>query len=90
MDFCFYLECDQIKSGIKDLKSAIGINDKFQFINDLFEGSMSEYNSFIKKIDNFESKQKSFDYLEEVSNQNKWSKENETFKLFKSYLERRY
>jgi len=78
------------KSGIKDLKSAIGINDKFQFINDLFEGSMSEYNSFIKTIDNFESKQKAFDYLEEVSSKNKWSKENETFKLFKSYLERRY
>lgn len=78
------------KSGIKDLKSAIGINDKFQFINDLFEGSMSEYNSFIKTIDNFESKQEAFEYLDKVSNQNKWSKENETFKLFKSYLERRY
>lgn len=38
---------------IKDLKKAIGINDRFLFINELFRGDESMYERSIKTIQNF-------------------------------------
>jgi hypothetical protein len=40
-------------SPIKDLKKAIGINDRFVFINELFRGDESMYERSIKTINNF-------------------------------------
>jgi hypothetical protein len=38
---------------IKDLKKAIGINDRFLFINELFRGDEDMYERSIKTIQNF-------------------------------------
>jgi hypothetical protein len=38
---------------VKDLRKAIGINDRFLFINDLFRGDESMYERSIKTINNF-------------------------------------
>ena len=38
---------------IKDLKKAIGINDRFLFINELFRGDVAMYERSIKTIQNF-------------------------------------
>ena len=38
---------------IKDLKKAIGVNDRFLFINELFRGDESMYERSIKTIQNF-------------------------------------
>ena len=38
---------------VKDLRKAIGINDKFLFINDLFRGDESVYDRSIKTINSF-------------------------------------
>ena len=38
---------------IKDLKKAIGINDRFLFINELFRGDEAMYERSIKTIHNF-------------------------------------
>ncbi len=40
-------------SSIKDLKKAIGINDRFVFINELFRGDETMYERSIKTINNF-------------------------------------
>jgi hypothetical protein len=40
-------------SHIKDLKKAIGINDRFVFINELFRGDEAMYERSIKTINNF-------------------------------------
>jgi hypothetical protein len=40
-------------SAIKDLKKAIGINDRFVFINELFRGDDAMYERSIKTINNF-------------------------------------
>jgi protein subunit release factor A len=40
-------------SSIKDLKKAIGINDRFVFINELFRGDEVMYERSIKTINNF-------------------------------------
>ncbi len=39
--------------GIKDLKKAIGINDRYLFINDLFRGDEAMYERSIKTINSF-------------------------------------
>ena len=41
------------ESGIKDLKKAIGINDRFVFINELFRGDEAMYERSIKTINTF-------------------------------------
>src|SRR4029079_2747621 len=38
---------------VKDLRKAIGINDRFRFINDLFRGDESMYERSIKTINSF-------------------------------------
>jgi len=38
---------------INDLRSAIGINDKFLIMNQLFKGSMEQYNSAIERLNDF-------------------------------------
>lgn len=40
-------------SPIKDLKKAIGVNDRFLFINELFRGDEAMYERSIKTINNF-------------------------------------
>lgn len=40
-------------SPIKDLKKAIGVNDRFLFINELFRGDVAMYERSIKTIQNF-------------------------------------
>jgi len=45
---------DQLSSApIRDLRKAIGINDRFVFINELFRGDESMYERSIKTINNF-------------------------------------
>jgi hypothetical protein len=38
---------------VRDLKKAIGINDRFLFINELFRGDEAMYERSIKTINNF-------------------------------------
>jgi hypothetical protein len=37
---------------ITNIKSAIGINDKFQYLNDLFKGSVQDYNESLDALNN--------------------------------------
>jgi len=41
--------------GLADLSKAIGINDRFLFIRDLFDGNSDSYNQAISKIDEAQS-----------------------------------
>lgn len=42
-----------VETPIKDLRKAIGINDKYVFINELFKGDESVYEASIRTINNF-------------------------------------
>lgn len=78
------------ESNITNLKSAIGINDKFQFINELFEGSMSNYNSFIKKVDSMDEKDSALKEFEAAKQENNWNKEDGAYQLMENYINRRF
>ena len=75
---------------ISDLKAAIGINEKFQFINELFEGNMKEYNVAIDQINNFISRSEAESYLANLQEVYKWSDENPIAANFLELVERRF
>ena len=56
---------------VSNLKSAIGINDRFLFTRELFDGNNDEYNTAITKLDNLGSIQEAVTYLRENF---KWKK----------------
>lgn len=78
------------KTTITSLKSAISINDKFQFINDLFDGSMPRYNRFIQKLDDSEGLEHAENTLHEMQIALEWSDDNSAFVMLMDYLHRRF
>jgi len=78
------------KTAISDIKSAIGINDKFQFTNELFQGNTEEYLIAIQQLnssDNFESAMSYFLSLKLLYN---WNMENETVIRLLELVNRRF
>ncbi|MCD6113190.1 MAG: hypothetical protein J7J86_08000 [Bacteroidales bacterium] len=75
---------------INDLKSAIGINEKFLFINDLFNGSMQEYYNSIIKLNDFENFEKAMEYFNELKEIYSWDSNSDAFKLLNNLIKRRY
>jgi len=74
---------------IKDLKSAIGLNQKFLFMNDLFEGENEKFNDAINKINSFKNLQEALAYIDsEISSA--WDKENSSVINFMDLVERRF
>jgi len=53
------------KNKITDIKSAIGINDKFTFINDIFKGEMAAYNNAIEHLNALDSYQEALEFIRE-------------------------
>jgi glucan-binding YG repeat protein len=78
------------KKPITDLKSAIGINEKFQFINELFGGNMTEYNIAINQVNICSSREEAEVYLDTLRDLYKWQQDNETVIAFSELVERRF
>jgi len=78
------------KKPISDLKAAIGLNQKFLFMNDLFEGENSAYNEAINKLNAFSTIEEAKNHLLELGTRYKWTLENENVVTFTELVERRY
>jgi hypothetical protein len=77
-------------SRVGDLREGIGINDKFQFINELFNGDMDQYNKVLDELNSFSSRQGALTYLSELSVQYDFSKTGMAFQKLKSLLDKKY
>lgn len=75
---------------VKDLKAAIGINDKFKFMNELFEGSMNDYNQAIETLNNFSSSDEAMDCLDSLCLSYKWKTDSASYLELKNLVTRRY
>ncbi|MFP4470588.1 MAG: hypothetical protein ACLFPE_07885 [Bacteroidales bacterium] len=51
---------------IEDIRSAIGLNDKFLMINHIFDGEMSKYNQSIDKLNSFDHFHDALQYIDEL------------------------
>jgi len=77
-------------SKLETLKGAFGLNDKMQFISELFEGSSETFNETIEKLDTQESNEKARLYLSEIAVKQNWDPENPVVEDFVRILDRRY
>jgi hypothetical protein len=76
---------------IKDLKAAIGINDKFQFIASLFGGDEKVFEQAIKTINGFKIyAEAQFWIKSNLREQNKWDEMDEVVKAFDLLVKRRF
>jgi hypothetical protein len=76
---------------IKDLRSAIGINDKFQFIQALFGGDEKSFEAGIKTINSFKIFPEAQFYIKrELREKNSWDEESPVVKSFDQLVKRRF
>ena len=76
---------------IKDLKSAIGINDKFQFIETLFGGDEKAFDQAVKSINGFKIyAEAQFWVKSNLREQYNWDDTTEVVKSFNLLVKRRF
>ncbi len=75
---------------INDLRSAIGINDKFLLMNQLFTNSLEQYNSTIERLNNFHTFEDADAFLSQQKELHSWPDELVAYEKLKVYVKRRY
>jgi len=69
---------------------AIGLNDKFRFMNELFGQNSSEYNIALEQINNVSSWHEAEIYLNSLKNVYEWDLKEEVVKYFFSVVKKRF
>ncbi|VAW26128.1 hypothetical protein MNBD_BACTEROID07-978 [hydrothermal vent metagenome] len=77
-------------SGINDLREAIGINDKFLFVNELFNGDLERYNKVIDELNGFSGLSGAQTYLTELQVQYQWIENAPAYQKLNVLLERKF
>jgi len=77
------------KNPIKDLKTAIGINEKFLFINELFKGNMKDYTDTILRLNDMTHLAEAKDILDSLFQKYNWDPTSLPYQTFMSYIERK-
>ncbi|MCD6180569.1 MAG: hypothetical protein J7K39_11765 [Bacteroidales bacterium] len=75
---------------IENLKSAIGINDKFYFINELFSGNSQVYEDVIYALNNFKRFEEAMQYISTIKHKYDWNTESEAYQKLIHFLERKF
>ena len=75
---------------VSDLISAIGINDKFLFLNELFNGSMEKYNKSIRSLNSFSTLLGAKTYMSELQIEFQWDCNSDAYKKLNDLIERRF
>lgn len=78
------------KNPVKDLKAAIGINEKFMFINELFEGSLQKYNENINSLNSMNGKTEALKLMELLKNEYSWKVDGDAYTALTDLVLRRY
>lgn len=78
------------KSHISNIREAIGINEKFLFINELFNGDLGRYNKILDDINELPTKKGVDTYLLELKIQFQWDDNSEAYLKLRELLERKF
>jgi hypothetical protein len=73
-----------------DLKTLISINEKFLFINELFDGNLREYNENIESLNNASDSRAALEFLDVLRKKNLWNSESSAFLKLRELLARRF
>ncbi|ALI98405.1 hypothetical protein [Rufibacter tibetensis] len=76
---------------IGSLKEAISINQRFSFINELFEGDNMAYHAVIKQLDEYSNPDQAKQYLvQDVGRKYNWSRKEEHVQKLTRLIERKF
>ena len=75
---------------INDLRSAIGINDKFLIMNQLFKGSMEQYNSAVERLNGFYNYDDAEIFLGSLKILHDWAEDLPANEKLLHFVKRRY
>ncbi len=77
---------------ITNIKDAIGLNEKFLFINELFQGDIQAYNDALTRLNSMGSLKEAFEFLNNLTNIHKWdaNRSAETVEKLAGFVQRRY
>jgi len=75
---------------IINIKKAIGINEKFLFINELFHGNMHDYNLALDKFNSYETVYEAGHFIDELKSKNNWKTDENPFNQFVDIIKRKY
>jgi hypothetical protein len=78
------------KTSIGNQKIAIGINEKFLFINELFKGDIQEYNKTIDKLNSYQNLEECTGFLEEQKKKFKWDEKPGAYQKLEDLLIRKF
>jgi len=80
---------DKKTDAITDIHTAIGINEKFQFTNELFEGNANEYTAAVNQLNNYPSFTEAESYLNSIKEIYKWKEDDVLVGKFISIIKRK-
>ena len=75
---------------INELRTAIGINDKFLFVNELFGGSMEKYNRSVENLDDMKTLNGTLIYLNELKVELQWNNSNVAYQKLLNLVHRKF
>jgi hypothetical protein len=83
---------DRLKmSPLADLKKAIGLNQKFQFINELFEGDADDYAESIEKLNTAGDMESAIEFFEnQLAAKKDWEEDQPSVLDLRELVQRRY
>ena len=91
----FARDMSQVESGynaprLETLVGTFGLNERLQFINELFHGSSEEFAEAIKELDSLSGLDEARQKVAHIAIRNQWDKESETVADFLNKMKRRY
>ena len=78
------------KNPVKDIKAAVGINEKFKMINQLFEGNLQSYTESISMLNEFSNFEDAKKYVEFLKTEFNWDDSLEAYIALMDLVSRRY
>jgi hypothetical protein len=84
------LESQIAMSRLETLVGSFGLNERLQFINELFDGSSEAFSEAIKSIDSQSDEQAALRKASALASQFNWDSSSETVEEFVLKIKRRY
>jgi hypothetical protein len=76
---------------VTDLKKSIGINEKFKFVNELFDGHLQDYNESIDFLNNCKTVNEAQNFIDDtLIPKFNWKKDSAVYQSLQSLIERKF
>ena len=75
---------------LNDIRKGIGINDKFLFIKELFNGKSEEFDESVNNLNKFDSHTEAKEFLSSLKTKYNWEDKSEAFIAFNKLIERKF